>query len=233
MNHDGLSPALVIHSQLSAPNMVWTTHWSGFHQPFDKAITAPAESKQTCHTAEKLFYVPKHGVPFCKKGSGQRAQKQEGTRNACGWDGGHLQPRPSETASLPSCAPGSLLDCSHLQLGASQHDIAHNTVPPSGRTEVSIAATPNCCYACRVTPRFTARCCGNRRSAAAERGQLLTWAFAFSISPCSLWITRLISEISFFVLRRSSPCFPAVTCSASYCETKQCKEKDGVRLAVN
>lgn len=235
MNHNGLSPALctlVIHSQFSAPSMVSTTHWSGFHHRFDKAITAPAESKQNSHRADKFFYVPKHGVLICKKGvdkelrskrvQGMCVAGREATRSLALWKRLCIAPL------LRSPVAGRLVLT--YSSAASQHYIAHNTVSPSSRTE--IFSSEHCSHpqtastdAALYPDPSHACCCQIHCSAVGDQGQLLTWAFAFSISPCSLWIIRFISEISFFVLRRSSPCFPAVTCSASYCDIKQHRTK--------
>lgn len=44
-----------------------------------------------------------------------------------------------------------------------------------------------------------------------------TWPLRPSISAWRRLMFRFISEISVFVRRRSSPCFPASVCSSSYC----------------
>lgn len=56
---------------------------------------------------------------------------------------------------------------------------------------------------------------GQQNGALLTPSAIPTWFLVFSISERILWMSRLSSEISPFVLRRSSPCFPAVACSSS------------------
>lgn len=66
-------------------------------------------------------------------------------------------------------------------------------------------------YPCSV---FSLICVAPKKPHQLTRFMEPTCFFTFPISERILWIRRLSSEISALVSLRSSPCWPAVTCSS-------------------
>lgn len=91
-----------------------------------------------------------------------------------------------------------------------QPGLMHDTVIPLPGTSRSVAADVS---VQKWWQRAELQCLGTPQWGSFA---VPTWFLVFSISARILWISRLSSEISPFVLRRSSPCFPAVACSSSY-----------------